>query len=244
MSSYYYISSSIICVLIRREAQPRGTTIHATIYVSSYYYTCALILLQMCSHTTISVSSYVSSHSALIDAYAKRGLVSEASAVFQAMRARIYICIYEIAYIYTCMCINLYLYMCIFLYVCMYIYICISMYVCVCAVCVCVCVLCVLLHMYEDTYTKQKVFFHRMMYITHTHYYYYYYYYHEYYYISRILIRQQMSISSFHTYSTRYVSSYFHMCVLILIHVSSYSHMCVLILIHMCPHTPICVSSY
>jgi hypothetical protein len=31
---------------------------HTTIYVSSYYYTCVLILLYMCPHTTIHVSSY------------------------------------------------------------------------------------------------------------------------------------------------------------------------------------------
>jgi hypothetical protein len=30
----------------------------ATIYVSSYYYMCVLILLYMCPHTTIYVSSY------------------------------------------------------------------------------------------------------------------------------------------------------------------------------------------
>ncbi len=42
-----------ICVLMLLYMCP-----HATIYVSSYYYVCVLILLYMCPHTIMCVSSY------------------------------------------------------------------------------------------------------------------------------------------------------------------------------------------
>ena len=43
---------------------------------------------------------------------------------------------------------------------------------------------------------------------------------------------------------TMYVSSYYYVCVLILLYVSSCYYICVLILLYMCPHTTKYVSSY
>jgi hypothetical protein len=61
----------------------------------------------------------------------------------------------------------------------------------------------------------------------------------------QVRLHTPMYVSSPH--ASMYVSSYFYMCVLILLYVSSYSlntPICILILQYISPHTPTCVSSY
>jgi hypothetical protein len=97
-----HVSSYYTCVLILLYMCP-----HTTIYVSSYYYICVLILLYICPPTTICVRILTYMCSIHVSSYFYICVQSSGAALCSALLKQ-YICVLILQYIYTCVLILVY----------------------------------------------------------------------------------------------------------------------------------------